>query len=46
MHQHLLQEKYLHADELCGAPHNSSYVEPYIMQSPGQLCRHDRGLAA
>jgi transposase len=33
MHQHLLQERYLHADELCGAPHNSSYVELYIMQS-------------
>jgi transposase len=33
MKSHLLKQGVLHADELCGAPHNSSYVEPYIMQS-------------
>ena len=31
MHQKLLQEKYLHADELCEAVHNSSYVQSHVM---------------
>ncbi|CQR74728.1 Transposase IS66 family protein [Sporomusa ovata DSM 2662] len=33
MHKILLTERYLHADELCEAAHNSSYVQPYIMLS-------------
>lgn len=31
MQRKLVEEKYLHADELCCALHNSSYEELYIM---------------
>jgi len=33
LHQTMLKEQYLHADELCSAGHNSSYVESCIMRS-------------
>ncbi len=33
LHEKLLEGNYLHADELCLALHNSSYVESYIMWS-------------
>ena len=31
LQEQLLKDKYLHADELCAAVHNSSYVESYLM---------------
>ncbi|MBR0577484.1 transposase [Proteiniclasticum sp. BAD-10] len=31
LREKLLEETYLHADELCEASHNSSYVESYVM---------------
>ncbi|MCK9218242.1 MAG: transposase, partial [Firmicutes bacterium] len=31
LHTKILKENFLHADELCEASHNSSYVELYIM---------------
>ena len=31
MHELLLQRDIVHADELCEASHNSSYVESYVM---------------
>jgi len=46
LHKKLLEETYIHADELCFAGHNSSYVEPYIMQSYKPLCRKSNNFAA
>ena len=31
LHRKLLKEKYIHADELCEASHNSSYAQSYVM---------------
>jgi transposase len=46
MKEHLIQHDILHADELCKASHNSSYVESYIMSSYEWSCLSNKDIPA